>query len=530
MIRKVFLALGLTLFSGSAAWAIPQTLNFQGFLKESGSPVTGGRDIEFRICATSDCSDVRFTDTDHKAASGHSVVVSTGIFTVSIGEFASGGIPLSVFDGSDRYVEVKVGTTTLLPRQKITSFANAFFAATAANLVPTATVQIASITASSATFTAAGPNQYSLMTSSGILVASGGVTAPLFSGNFVGDGSGLTGLSGTDNTKVAKAGDAMTGQLTLSGSTLTVTGNAFSVGGTTLAASGGKIGIGTASPATKLHLSSGALTIDGGGAGLNVAGPSSATYFYGDGAGLTGVTDSNRVARAGDSMTGQLTLAGSTLTVTGNAFSVGGATLTAGGGKVGVGTASPATKLHLSSGALTIDGSGAGLNVAGPSSATYFYGNGSGLTGISGQTQNSGYVYLTDEYMNSGAIMGPCLSGSTITLTTSGNPVELLFTFSQAHTTTGGGTRVQVLMDGAWIDDFATDESMAPMGRESGGSAVQLFPTHLHYRTATAPSAGEHKFCITFMRSANGNSYIACKKNGTFEGAKKCLFMVKELK
>lgn len=51
-------------------------------------------------------------------------------------------------------------------------------------------------------------------------------------------------------------------------------------------------------------------------------------------------------------------------------------------GFFGIGTASPATKLHMSSGVFTIDGTGAGSNVSGPSTATFLYGNGSGLTNL----------------------------------------------------------------------------------------------------------------------------------------------------
>lgn len=90
--------------------------------------------------------------------------------------------------------------------------------------------------------------------------------------------------------------------LTLRGSTATITGDAFSVGGSTLVVANGRVGIGTASPSQKLHMSSGTLLIDG-----NVA---------------------NSIVASGN---------------------------------VGVGTASPGTKLHVSSGVILADGSGAGI-------------------------------------------------------------------------------------------------------------------------------------------------------------------------
>lgn len=74
--------------------------------------------------------------------------------------------------------------------------------------------------------------------------------------------------------------------------------------------------------------------------------PAGAKY-YGDGSGLTGVTALSAVLKTGDTMTGQLTLSGSTLTVTGNAFSVGRSTFVVKNGNVGIGTASPAQKLSV---------------------------------------------------------------------------------------------------------------------------------------------------------------------------------------
>jgi len=62
--------------------------------------------------------------------------------------------------------------------------------------------------------------------------------------NYYGNGSGLTNVLSTSS--VQRTGDTMTGSLTLLGvSTLTVNGNAFSVGGSALVVSSGKVGFGT---------------------------------------------------------------------------------------------------------------------------------------------------------------------------------------------------------------------------------------------------------------------------------------------
>ncbi|MFA6577637.1 MAG: hypothetical protein WCU88_01035, partial [Elusimicrobiota bacterium] len=57
--------------------------------------------------------------------------------------------------------------------------------------------------------------------------------------------------------KVSKSGDSMSGPLTLLGSTLTVEGNAFSVGASTLVVSDGRVGIGAAASDASLDVSTG---------------------------------------------------------------------------------------------------------------------------------------------------------------------------------------------------------------------------------------------------------------------------------
>jgi hypothetical protein len=70
---------------------------------------------------------------------------------------------------------------------------------------------------------------------------------------FQGDGTALTGVRGTDATKVAKTGDTMSGALALSaaGTALSVTNNA-TVGGTLTV--GNRVGIGVPSPVEALDV------------------------------------------------------------------------------------------------------------------------------------------------------------------------------------------------------------------------------------------------------------------------------------
>ena len=105
----------------------------------------------------------------------------------------------------------------------------------------------------------------------------------------------------------------------------------------------GNVGIGTSSPTEKLE----------------VSGTIKATAFQGNGAALTGVLDTTKVSKAGDTMTG-------TLTLPANGLSVGGTQLVASGGKIGIGV-TPTTDA---------------LEVNGSIKATTFKGDGAALTGI----------------------------------------------------------------------------------------------------------------------------------------------------
>ena len=102
--------------------------------------------------------------------------------------------------------------------------------------------------------TGTASNVYAQIWRAGDGVIKASVTA---TGVFYGDGSGLTGVTGatgTDPNALHTSGGTMTGQLTLLGSTLTVTGDAFSVGGSTLVVASGRVGIGTLAPSAELHV------------------------------------------------------------------------------------------------------------------------------------------------------------------------------------------------------------------------------------------------------------------------------------
>ena len=151
-----------------------------------------------------------------------------------------------------------------------------------------------------------------------------------------------------DATYVNVAGDTMTGQLTTA-STITVQGNAFSVGGSALVVKEGKVGVGTASPSTNFVISSPASF-----AIQRILAPSGqATRID---FGTTGGTEDNgRVAY--NNSTGELAFvtakldrltvaSGGAVAVPYGSFSVGTSTLVVTGGRVGIGIVAPLDDVH----------------------------------------------------------------------------------------------------------------------------------------------------------------------------------------
>lgn len=236
---------------------------------------------------------------------------------------------------------------------------------------------------------------------------------------FVGDGSGLTGVtgaSGTDNTKVLKAGDTMTGQLTLAGSTLTVTGNAFSVGSTGLVVTPAGVGVGTF-PTNPLQVSA-------GGSQYVFAGNSTSAD-----ATMNLVHNAGGVARINDNSGTNAAIA----LALGHVNHV----LLNNAGDLGIGAINPSYRLHVSSGAGeagTVMAVSTGATnifwVAGDGAHSLkFHGDGSALTGVSdttrllkaGDTVTGPLVFVQDTSLQSISInTGGIIVSTGGAITTSG--------------------------------------------------------------------------------------------------------------
>ena len=122
-IQILFLFLSSNLFCGS----IPQQINYQGrLLDASGNTVNGSREMIFKFYNVDTGGSPLFTE-HRDNYNNNQVTVSNGIFNVLIGSVTSGGIPTTVFTGTDNlWLEVTVAGNALTPREKISAVGYAF--------------------------------------------------------------------------------------------------------------------------------------------------------------------------------------------------------------------------------------------------------------------------------------------------------------------------------------------------------------------------------------------------------------------
>lgn len=136
ILLTILLSLSLPVF------AVPAYINYQGVLKNSSGALQNGT-FELTL-------DIYSAETGGTAAFSKTisnVTVSDGIYNVALGPITN---PTTVFDGTDKWLEVTVGTDTLSPRLKINSVAYAITASYAIT-AESATTANTAINANSAT-------------------------------------------------------------------------------------------------------------------------------------------------------------------------------------------------------------------------------------------------------------------------------------------------------------------------------------------------------------------------------------------
>jgi len=240
--------------------SVPGQLNYQGFLANTAdsSAVTATLEMTFRLFDTETKGAELWSET-HPA-----VEVRGGLFQVLLGSITP--FPDGLFDGSSRWLQTEVGTEILSPRKPLASVAysqraqmadhamisdESIFAAEAHHAVLADT---AAYSPSAGAWTVSGEDVYRETGKVGVGTASPltelDVSGSVNATTYYGDGSNLTGISGTAD------------------SDWTISGNHM------YSAVPGSVGVGTSSPEKKLH----------------VAGEVKATAYYGDGSNLTGIS------------------------------------------------------------------------------------------------------------------------------------------------------------------------------------------------------------------------------------------------
>ncbi|MBU4263905.1 MAG: hypothetical protein KKC76_18775 [Proteobacteria bacterium] len=109
----------MLLFFGATAWAVPEIINFQGKLTDSGGvPLEGVYDMRFYICDSETGGSCHWTE-------DQSVTVIEGIYNLQLGAISD--FPVDLFDTEPLFLEVNIYNTgtsiweTLSPRQQLTS-------------------------------------------------------------------------------------------------------------------------------------------------------------------------------------------------------------------------------------------------------------------------------------------------------------------------------------------------------------------------------------------------------------------------
>ncbi len=103
--------------------AVPMLINYQGELRSpsTGEPVPDGSyEMLFRIYDL-ELGGAPLWEGTYSSLNGNPVQVTRGILSVILGSGTGNELSSSIFNGADRWLEIRVGAETLSPRQRITS-------------------------------------------------------------------------------------------------------------------------------------------------------------------------------------------------------------------------------------------------------------------------------------------------------------------------------------------------------------------------------------------------------------------------
>jgi hypothetical protein len=299
----------LTILAGVHAQGVTQPFTYQGFLRQGGAPLNNpSQSMRFRIY------DALTGGTALWDSGALTVNVSNGLFTVQLNP------PVSVWTGADRFLEIQVGTTTLTPRVRLgaTPYANT---ATLLNMFQSGTMNPDRMVITHSPAFSNWGLQYRDTDDSFHFLAGGTTVLRV----------GLGGPTALQIPAGAAAGRVLTSDASgnASWTDLPAGASVWAVSGANIYNTNtGNVGIGTTSPTSLLQV-----RYASGQGGISSTGPSGETWFP--------WTDGNAYISAAN-------------IIFRNSANVERMRIT-GAGNVGIGTPSPAAKLHVN-GSMLLDG------------------------------------------------------------------------------------------------------------------------------------------------------------------------------
>ncbi|MDW8056228.1 MAG: hypothetical protein RMJ13_05935, partial [Elusimicrobiota bacterium] len=312
------------LFSVMLFSAAPNKIKYQGRLRYQGQPVSGTRQMEFRIY--NQAGQMLWT------SGSMNVSISTGIYVVDLEPSTT---TINWAEGQ-YYLEVVVEGNALTPREEFVSVPYAF----ECNTINGRTYE-AFVSTWPVNQTISGVKTFiNFPVKSGTAEELSPTSDAQLATKYYVDKYGGPALLGSTNTWTAQ--QTFTRLLTVSGTNFNVLN--------------GNVGIGTVSPTSKFDVVDGSITIRGTNAGLRVASFGSG-FVKSDASGNLSVgsigsgelpsnivyTDTNQTIAGVKTFT-------SSVTITASGFSVGTSTLVVVSGNVGIGTTGPGAKLDVRSG------------------------------------------------------------------------------------------------------------------------------------------------------------------------------------
>lgn len=109
-----------------------------------------------------------------------------------------------------------------------------------------------------------------------------------------------------------------------------------------------------------------------------------------------------------------------------------------------------------------------------------------------------------------GGSLGACVAGSTVSINSTGRPLDIIFSAPVENGSGGGQSEFSILIDGNYPDGFTSSKPMQ-LYRAVGGVEALNVPMHFNYRTKSSPSAGTHSVCIA-ARGVTGTNILRCDR------------------